>query len=302
MVNKTLKTRIVMKTNIKLILFAVFALLSCSQETHSPDLTEVQSLDVKELAFDIIENGYLDFINNQYELKITKNEALDLGFSSEGYDYLFNSAEQINKSIRREMDVVNNYSVYEDKSNSLNVINQINQMINNGHIIINDYELYDVVISLSEAIRLGYTEEAFETAKQRIKDGSISDCPYIIQPGYNTRRSDEIITKSDYLQEITGGVLIVEWPYSSVTEYFRLPNDSYSMNALGVMFCDNGSMGYHTIKTITDVGTRELSAYQGGIFYVPVLMCTGYLGVYYTTTSTDGGYCYYHKSYQAGLI
>ena len=47
-----------MKTNIKLILFAVFALLSCSQETHSPDLTEIQSLDVKELAFDIVKGKF----------------------------------------------------------------------------------------------------------------------------------------------------------------------------------------------------------------------------------------------------
>ena len=47
--------------------------------------------------YEFIKSDYLYFNDNQFELKITREEAIDMGFSIEAYDYILESAMQVNK-------------------------------------------------------------------------------------------------------------------------------------------------------------------------------------------------------------
>ncbi len=92
-----------MKRNLILSIFVTVTLASCNEVDIVPICNQDTKLEIKELAYDIIKNGYLTFNENQYNLAITKSEAINLGFSAEAYDYLYDSAIKINESIREEI-------------------------------------------------------------------------------------------------------------------------------------------------------------------------------------------------------
>lgn len=292
-----------MKRNLILSIFVTVTLASCNEVDIVPICNQDTKLEIKELAYDIIKNGYLTFNENQYNLAITKSEAINLGFSAEAYDYLYDSAIKINESIREEIFNLENFTVFKNKANSLDVINQVNDMIRQNHISLNGNNQYIFNITLSESIELGYSEEDYETALQRINDGSIYKFDFIVHP---TSRivtfSNDLMTKSTYLQEIGGDIIQTSEAYMTITQYYSLPQNTSVMNALCVRFESYGSSGGHYFMTITDGGTCELTnAIPGRYYFVPVIMYGDYVGVRYCTASSDGGVCIFYRTYESGL-
>ena len=282
-------------------LMVIIITISCTIESATPSIEDEDMTKVKELAYEFIKSDYLYFNDNQFELKITREEAIDMGFSIEAYDYILESAMQVNKAIRQELELVNNFSIYDSKVNSFDNIEQINRLIRNGHIKSKDNRTYYMDVTLAEALTLGYSREALETAIQSIEDGTIYKCGFITQPSYVNLGTNALDTKSTNYQIITGGYLETEEANLSVTEYLMLPPDQSIMNAVGVRFENKGSNGIHTFTTETEVGTMSRSGLPGGYIYVPVIMGGTYIGLTYVTTGSNGGRVDYHRAFRNDL-
>ena len=180
-------------------------------------------------------------------------------------------------------------------------IEQINRLIRNGYIKSKDNRTYYMDVTLAEALTLGYSREALETAIQSIEDGTIYKCGFITQPSYVNLGTNALDTKSTNYQIITGGYLETDEANLSVTDYLMLPPDQSIMNAVGVRFENKGSNGTHTFTTVTDVGTMSRSGSPGGYIYVPVLMGGTYIGLTYVTTGSNGGRVDYHRAFRNDL-
>lgn len=84
--------------------------------------------NVEEQKHPLIEGHYVDFINNQYVINITKEEAAERGISEESYDELFNSITVGNRLL---MSIIDSYksagkqftvstTLYDDNNSTIN--------------------------------------------------------------------------------------------------------------------------------------------------------------------------------------
>lgn len=285
-----------MKTTIKLAFATIIIATSCIQENMLSTTKFADNVELHDLSYEIIKGGYWDFSDNQYQMKISKEEAIDRGFSGEAYDYLLASMDEVNSKISQEIQAIKDFSIYEVKSGTSEVVDQVNKMIIDGIIKVNDDGLYSIGMQKSQVLELGYSEEAFDTAKYRIDDETIYDSDFILQPQQIAKMLVNA-QRDGFFPEIGTGWLETIGPNLQSLGFYSLPSDYFGMNALRLTFYDKEYAGVHYFKTNTEGGSHELNnCYPGMFHYIPVVMYGVSVELTYSTTGLDGGLCYYVRT------
>lgn len=123
---------------IKQILFATLCIICSSCNNEYDDTFEFKSEfnsgyntrslnNSEENTHPLIEGHYVEFINNQYVINITKEEAVERGISEESYDELFNSITVGNRLLTAIIDsckntgkkVVVSTCIYDDNNEAV---------------------------------------------------------------------------------------------------------------------------------------------------------------------------------------
>ena len=282
-----------MKKAIISIAFAITAAIACTQESAIPAIVNTTE-DVVKMSKDIIDEGYLIFSNNQFELTISKDQAISLGYSNEAYNFLIDEIKKKNEAIRTDMEQYENFSIYADKSNSCDVVDQINSMIITGHITSIDGICYQINITLDQAIELNYTKEAYETAVQRIHDGSIYNVGFILQPSFT---SVDPGSKASDLPIFGGGIIRTTDTIRGETQYFTLAtNLSDLLLTIRVKFITISGSGQHNFMAQTTNDPQTIvNGQTGGYHYVSVRNEGDYIAIGYATTETLCGICQFNR-------
>lgn len=100
-----------------LLIAQMLIIVACSQDLPQADLFGISeftnfsnapktksSQDVDYEVYEIIKAGYIDFIDNQYGIRISVEEASELGYSIEGYNYLENQLMIANEQILQDIE------------------------------------------------------------------------------------------------------------------------------------------------------------------------------------------------------
>lgn len=237
-----------MQRRVILFILSIILVISCTKESILPIQT-----DVIELSREIIEDGGFAFRNDQFELLISKNDAVKQGYSEEAYEYLQEYARKQNEAIRIRKEKMSNFTVYKDKTNSLQVVDQINAMMINGYIKSSNARSYYLTVSIEEAIDLGYTKEAYETVVQRINDETIYECDFLLQPSQSMMPNVECSTKASGLPLFGGGFLQTTVEERKITEYFDISNIPLNILyiSINVIFRTDSGSGKHNFYAQT---------------------------------------------------
>lgn len=119
-----------MKQNKIVCLITLLLLLSCTNSIHDIEITDsnqniaTKVINYTEQTHPLIEGRFVDFVNNQYVITITKEEALAEGISEKEYDDFFKTitegnfilTEIIDSCVNAGRDVIVESCIYEDNT------------------------------------------------------------------------------------------------------------------------------------------------------------------------------------------
>lgn len=282
-----------MKRNIIIWTLSIVVASSCTQELISTDTG-----DIVELSRSIIECGYFAFDDNQYKLSISKEEAENLGFSKDAYEYLQTYAYKKNESIRLYLEKKKNFTIYEDKTNSYQVIDQINDMILEGYINSVGDSCYYLNISIEDALDLGYSKEAYETVVQRINDGTIYESSFILPP-YQDRQINKGLSTKSYLPMFILGMIKTTLEERRITDYYdisTIPLDILFLT-IDVRFHTDSGIGNHNFyaQTTDPYPTSIINGYPGGTNIISVYNGGDNIAISYECTGDLCGTCFFQR-------
>ncbi len=89
-----------MKTKFTLLFIGLILTVSCSDILSDYELSEY---DCQKQAVEIIELGYLSFVDQQYQLDLDLIDAIALGYSSKAYEMLVAKIDEFNEIITQEL-------------------------------------------------------------------------------------------------------------------------------------------------------------------------------------------------------
>ena len=65
---------------------------------------QTRNMDYEEFVHPLIEGHYVDFVNNQYEVTISKDEAIEIGISADSYDEFLELVSKTNNLIQETIE------------------------------------------------------------------------------------------------------------------------------------------------------------------------------------------------------
>lgn len=89
-----------MKTKFTLLFIGLILTVSCSDISSDYELSEY---DCQKQAVEIVELGYLSFVDQQYQLDLDLIDAIALGYSSKAYEMLVAKINEFNEIITQEL-------------------------------------------------------------------------------------------------------------------------------------------------------------------------------------------------------